>query len=334
MKFVFGLLLLAFLVNSCQGQQVTLTDPILLKAKETSLYSADVDWNKINDTYLELTKGGTTPEELRPGLEFLLNSLGDKHGSFRSAETHALVAYFTGKVATPDNRDPDFVNEVINDISARFSYQLLNDDIGYLKVVAIGPGASIKEDADFIRQGIEDLAGQGVDKWIVDLRTNGGGNMNPMMAGLAPLIGEGFVGGAVDANNDLVREYTIKNGQFIDSELLVCEMPDLPEIDSAEKVAVLLSRYTVSSGELVAVAFKGRENTVFIGEPTGGYTTGNGYDLVADELLMVISQSVFADREMHVYHDRVGVDIPMEFIPTENLKEDAQIKRAVDWLND
>jgi len=68
-------------------------------------------------------------------------------------------------------------------------------------------------------------------------------------------------------------------------------MDSTPKISTDEKVAVLLSRYTVSSGEVVAVSFKGRENTKFFGEATGGYTTVNGYDLIDEELVLIISQA-------------------------------------------
>lgn len=336
MKNIFILLVLALLIGSCKSQQPSPRglDPIVQRARETSLYTAKVDWREVDGKFKELTKGATTPEEMKPGLEFLLNSLGDKHGTFRSSKDYSLIAWYTGKTNTPDNRDADFVNDVINDISAKFSYQLLMEDIGYLKVVGIGPDKTIKEHADFIRNGVKDLARQGANRWILDLRTNGGGNMNPMIAGLAPLIGDGLIGGAVDAQGELVREYQIREGQFFDSENLVCEMDNLPVIANDAKVVVLLSRYTVSSGELVAVAFKGRKNTLFIGENSGGFTTGNGYDPIHEDLVMVISQSVYSDRNGAVYHEAVGVDIPMEFVPTDKKLEDLQILKAIEWLEE
>lgn len=307
--------------------------PIVLKAKETSYYSNGLNWDSINSTFLNLVGNGTTVEELKPGLQHLLNSLSDKHGSFRSAKNHSMVTYYRGK-QEPDIRHSDFVNNVINDISAEFSYQKLGNDVGYLKVVAIGGNFSVKEAADAIRAGVKDLSNQGVEKWIVDLRFNGGGNINPMISGLAPLIGEGIIGGSVDANNNPFREYQIKESQFYDTERLVCEMDNEPKIEPSEKVAVLLSRYTISSGEMLAVAFKGRKNTLFIGEETAGYTTGNGYDQIGEELFMVISQSVYNDRDKNRYDHKVGVDVEMEFQHTIEMSEDKQITSAIEWLKE
>ena len=158
--------------------------------------------------------------------------------------------------------------------------------------------------------------------------------MNPMIAGLAPLLGEGFIGGSLDANDAMVQEYQITEGQFFDTGRLVCEMENEPKIKPEEKVAILVSKYTISSGELVAVAFKGRENTLFIGEASAGYTTGNGYNQVREDLFMMISQSIYMDRDKNKYEGKVPVDVPMEFHPTEQKLEDPHIIKAIEWLNE
>jgi len=328
------LILIVFIsLNSCQGQSKKAAfHPIILKAKETSLYSEQINWEEVNNRFIELTKEKEKIEDLKVGLQYLINSLGDKHATFRLAKDHSIVVSYTGEIKEKRNRDPKFINTVINDISAKFSYQLFENGIGYLKIVGIGSG-NVKEQADFIRKGLVDLKANGVDKWIVDLRFNGGGNMEPMISGLAPLIGEGFIAGAINKHNE-IREFIIEKGQFSNYGRLVCEMDNSPKISANEKVAVLLSRYTISSGELVAIAFKGRDNTLFIGEETTGYTTGNGYDKISDELVLVISQDVFIDRNKIKYDNNVGVDENIEFQHHVNIKNDNQVNRAIDWLNE
>lgn len=331
MKNTLQYLIILLFLSSCNAQHKEIKfHPIVLKVKETSLYTKQVDWKKVNAKFIELTKGKESNEDLKEGLQYLINSLGDKHGNFRSTKDHSIIVAYTGTIKEHDTRDATFVNTVINDISAKFSYQLLENHIGYLKVVGIGPG-NVKEQSDFIRKGLTVLKAEGVDKWIVDLRFNGGGNMEPMISGLAPLIGEGFIAGSINHVNE-IREYTIKNGQFSNWGRLVCEMDNVPIINSNEKVAVLLSRYTISSGELVAVAFKGRENTIFIGEKTAGYTTGNGYDTLGEDLALVISQDVFIDRNKTWYDQKVGVDKAIEFQHIIERENDNQINSAIDWL--
>jgi len=334
MKSILKALAVILLLSSCISTQKAETPlhPIVLKAKETSLYADQVDWKKVNATFIELIEGKESVAEMKPALQYLINSLGDKHGSFRSAKDHSIVVYYNGEVKGEDHRNGNFVNTVINDISVKFSYKLLEDGIGYLKIVAIG-GGDVKTQADAIRKGLLNLKIKGVDKWILDLRFNGGGNMEPMIAGLAPLIGEGYIGGAMDNKNEITRNYYIRNGQFDNNGRIVCEMDNQPKISTSEKVAVLLSRYTISSGELVAVAFKGRANTKFIGEKTAGYTTGNGYDFVTDDLILVISQDVFMDRNKVKYENKVGVDEAIEFQHHAKLENDNQMKKALVWLN-
>jgi len=330
MKKIASTLISLFLLSTCQSQnKKEQLHPIVLKAKETSLYTKEVNWEEVNATFVELTKGKESTQDLKEGLQYLINSLGDKHAAFRSLKDYSIVVSYGGKVVD-DNRDSKFVNNVINDLSISFSHQLLENKIGYLKIVGIGAG-DVKEQADFIRNGLKELKAGGADKWIVDLRYNGGGNMEPMISGLAPLIGEGFIGGGINSNNE-IRPFKIEKGQFYNYNRLSCVMDSLPQIGTNEKVAVLLSRYTISSGEMLAIAFKGRNNTTFIGEPTAGYTTGNGFDKINEELALVISQDVFIDRNKKKYETNVGVDTEIEFQHNIDLKDDNQMKAAISWL--
>lgn len=275
---------------------------------------------------------GETVDDLKPGLGYLINSLGDKHGTIRAMPEFTSVAWYTGE--GDDDRAPwdaEFLRTVIHDTTAEFRYELIDDDIGYLRVVGIGPG-DVERQARVIRDGLRELKRRGVSRWVVDLRFNGGGNMNPMMAGLAPLVGDGFVGGAVDLHGHVVRRYDITNGVFHDGGRQVCELGAGPVIGPDEKVAVLMSRYTISSGELVAVALKGRANTHFIGERTAGYTTGTGYEDIGMGLMMVISESIFVDRNMTRYLGGIDPDQASAFDPQRLEIADPQLEIAIDWL--
>lgn len=333
-RIIKALIITLILTSSSQIKKTeTPLHPIVSKVKNISLYTDRVNWEEVNAKFVSMTEGKESVADLKEGLQYLINSLGDKHGSFRSAKDHSIVVYYTGKIKGVDNRNGRFVNTVINDVSAQFSYQLLDNKVGYLKVVGIG-GGNVKAQADFIRKGLIDLKYKGVDKWILDLRFNGGGNMEPMIAGLAPLLGDSYIGGATNNQNEITRNYYIKNGQFNNNGRIVCPMKNTPKIDDKEKVAVLLSRYTISSGELVAVAFKGRRHTRFFGEPTAGYTTGNSYERVTNDLILTISEDVFMDRNKVIYHNKVKVDELIEFQHNTTLKDDNQVNRAIEWLNE
>ncbi len=306
--------------------------PIVQKAKETSLYTQQINWKEVNKTFLELLQENKPLSEQTAALQYLINSLGDKHASIRSSKDYSVLVSYTGERAGEENVNPNFINTVINDVNATFSYQLLNDQIGYLKVVGIGPGV-LKEQADLIRQGLVELKAKGVEKWIVDLRYNGGGNIEPMIAGLAPLIGDGFIGGAIN-NQNVIREFTIENAQFSNWGRIVCEMENLPLMKQDEKVAILMSRYTISSGEMLAITFKERKNTRFFGEASAGYTTGNGFDPIGEDFILNISQDIFIDRTKKRYNQNVPVDEFIEFQHNTTLENDLQIERAIEWLKE
>lgn len=102
--------------------------------------------------------------------------------------------------------------------------------------------------------------------WIVDLRQDSGGSMVPMLAGLRPLLGDESLGGFRDADGQVTS--------FAASNALDRTPPRGPELEHAA-VAVLLGPHTASSGEVVAVAFRGRANTRSFGQPTAGGSTGN-----------------------------------------------------------
>ena len=332
-------LIIQFLLFSIYGiAQSTFvsTHEIVRKAQETSLYTKNVDWKKVDARFIEISKGRKDTKSLIPALQYLINELGDKHATIRSTKDYQILASYTGPNKSKDNRKPDYVNNVINDTEAKFGcqeYAFSDGTYGHLNIVAIGGNASVDEEVEIMQNCIRQLKSTGTNKWIVDLRNNGGGNMNPMLAGMAPLFKDGFIGGSMDANAHLVHKYEIKDGNFYDTDRLVYKTKNRIMNCFTDPVAVLTSKYTTSSGELVAVAFKGRPNTIFIGETTAGYTTGNGYDIITEELAMCISQSYFTDRNLVKYKSTVDVDIEIPFIEGTNNMADKQFNKARTWLS-
>src|SRR4029079_934252 len=111
---------------------------------------------------------------------------------------------------------------------------------------------------------------------IVDLQTNTGGNMWPMLAGLGPILGEGALGGFLDVENVEVP-WSYQNGVVMEGTHPRARTtgPAYRSTPESSPIAVLISRATASSGEAVAVAFQGRPQTRFFGGHTRGATTSN-----------------------------------------------------------
>src|SRR5690606_30018495 len=99
------------------------------------------------------------------------------------------------------------------------------------------------------------------------------------------------------------------------------------------KVAVLLSPLTEDASEKLAIALKGRKNTIFIGEETYGLATDNTIFRI-DGHFLVLAVNYSEDRTGNVYQGSVKPDI--EVIEGDNfsdLSRDKKILEALKWFN-
>ena len=106
------------------------------------------------------------------------------------------------------------------------------------------------------------VAGAAGCSWIVDLRTNTGGNMWPMLAGLKPFLANEPLGTFISRQGP---GPPWRAGQAVDVE----PPTSLRHLEDAW-VAVLTGPRTASSGEAVTISFKGRRKTRSFGQPRPG----------------------------------------------------------------
>ena len=156
--------------------------------------------------------------------------------------------------------------------------------------------------------------------------------MFPMLEGIAPILGDGIIGGASHYDGKSQSVWKIKDADFYYDDNLAADLPNDCSYKSAPKVAVLTSRYTTSSGEAIAVAFKGRPKTRFFGEKTSGFTTVTDYKPLNKDSAMSISVGYFTDRNGTIYKEYVDADEEVEFNFSEDLSKDAAVSRAMKWL--
>ncbi|MCC6194017.1 MAG: S41 family peptidase [Burkholderiales bacterium] len=165
--------------------------------------------------------------------------------------------------------------------------------------------------AQRLAQEVDDAVDNGAAGWIVDLRRNGGGNMWPMLGGLAGLLGTGAIGSFVDAAGAshpwrLAERVTV---------------PAVRHRSDASPVAVLVGGDTASSGEAVAVAFVARPFTRLFGVPTKGLTSGNEAIELADGAIIFLTTVLFADRSGRRFG---GPVIPDETVPEDKARDVAR----------
>jgi C-terminal processing protease CtpA/Prc len=199
-------------------------------------------------------------------------------------------------------------------------------DVGYVRVTAFsgsGTGATAYANTLHSRIRAEDTADDVVG-WIVDLRGNTGGNMWPMIAGIGPILGEGTVGWFINPDQVETR-WEYRGGLSIVAGTTVTAVTSPYTLRNVDpKVAVLTDGRVASSGEAVAIAFRGRADTRFFGTPTCGLSTANAtFEIDGAQLSLTVAS--LADRNKTTYGDSLP--------PDELITDDAAlIQQAIAWI--
>ncbi|GAA1257332.1 hypothetical protein GCM10009609_20500 [Pseudonocardia aurantiaca] len=147
------------------------------------------------------------------------------------------------------------------------------------------------------------------DRWIVDLRGNGGSTMWPLLAAVAPLLrGDGEIGAFV--NRSGVRSPWVLAGGVVSAGGQPLAHGSVGHRDGP--VAVLTDGATASAGEAVAVAFRGLADVRSYGTATLGFSSGNETVPLPGGAVLAVTTSRFADRTGRVYGGRLEPDVPSE----------------------
>ncbi|GAB2506571.1 S41 family peptidase [Arenimonas alkanexedens] len=262
--------------------------------KANALHADQVDWAAESGRLMGSELKDAPAPEAYARISDLLKALGDRHSFLRP------------RAAAAGNRANAPPMQAVS--------SAVSNDVGHLLVPAFRgtDAAASKQFSASLCEALssgEKAASRG---WIVDLRKNPGGNMWPMIAGLRPLLGNGDIGSFKDRNGR-VRPWPSQSLEACPSQL------------SGIPVALLIGPATASSGEAVAVAFRGRANTRFFGQPTAGVATSNrGFPLPDGSMLMLTTDA---------FVDRAGMPYPEGIVPDVQLGNDEDTVAAAEaWL--
>jgi len=329
-RFLIPLVLFPFHIFSQEPHIREVLDGVIQVAQTKSLYREMVNWEAVKDSMYHLAADAKDIPDLAPAFNCLLEALHDEHG--RIFYKHQPIAYYySGELKEHQKAfDMDIYQQVQRGTIYPFRAELIDERIGYVRIVGLGMGDN-EQMARNIQDEVCRLRNAGADRWIVDLRYNGGGNMNPMVEGLAAIIGEGPAGGAVGVLPADDVTWEILNGDFYNHGYSI-RLPNTCSYDSLPKVAVLTSLYTASSGEAVAVVFKGRARTRFFGGNTLGMVTGTNWEVINDQLAISISVNYYRDRKGKVYQKYVDVDEEITYPFDPQTLMDPCVQQSVSWL--
>jgi hypothetical protein len=320
--------------SALQGQNelaLTTLNEIIKHAENNSLYRNNVDWSSLKTKMHEMAKEAETVEALKPALDLMFRSLNDTHG--RVFHNNRYLSYYLGESDEHSaNLDSDIYNDIQTGSVYPFQAELLEEKVGYVRIVGLPMGDNEAMSME-IQDAVCEVMNEGVTKWIIDLRFNGGGNMFPMVEGVTSIIGDGIVGGTKGVTADEHSIWRIEEGDFYYDDYTV-GLSKTCGIEGDSKVAVLLSGYTASSGEALAVILRNRPNSRFFGSRSNGKVTATDWNQVSDLTAMSISVSVYVDRTGKVYDEYVDVDEAIDFDPHASKSEDKAVIRAMEWLKE
>lgn len=151
-----------------------------------------------------------------------------------------------------------------------------------------------------------------------------------MLGGISSFLGEGTLGSFIDAEGQEEKWGWQRGKMLFDKEIMLdLQSANIFKIPHTSPVAVLIGPTTANSGEAVAVAFKGRPRTRFLGKNTMGVSTSNTRFFLKDSATLFLSTAYFVDRHNIVYENGVSPD---GFISVENKQEDITLIKAIKWL--
>lgn len=340
MKKLWLLMLLTAATHSayCQTAPAPLPDSVkifldksLTLLETYSLERGTVDWPQLRQTVYQKAQGAQSVRELLPIYPYVFEQLKDDHG---------WLTYKGKTYKWRNTARPAYANTAVKEALAKkpgVLVKMLPGNVGYIQLPGINAGGSLqamRDAAQVVQDSLCRINPDKVKAWIIDLRLNDGGAMAPMLAGIAPLIGDGYLGGFVDKDGKPDEQWYLKQGNFYMDTMQVTTLQNRCPLKRTDKpIAMLLSGMTASSGEIVAISLKGRLGTRFFGEPTYGATTANESYRISGSSYLTIAGLQETDRNKVVYLPNVVPDVLITGGDNfTDLSKDAKVVAALKWL--
>lgn len=278
-------------------------DRAIALLRRQHINSGKIDWPVVTAEAHRRAASATTTAETYPAIRYVIGELKERHTMLLPPEYYARQQ--AGQNAQSGEAMP---------LTSPTGFRL-DGGAGY---VAIPPHTGAlprqKAYAEAGRKVVADLDHAGVCGWVVDLRSNGGGAMWPMVNTLAGILGEPPYGAFVFPGAGGRAAWTLKDGEVVNERgPPLYGLPAQAPLKAAmAPMAVLVGPGTGSSGEFTAMAIRGRPHTRLFGQPTAGLITGNSTIRLPDGAALVISGSWGEDRTGFRDAERIVPDIDAE----------------------
>lgn len=247
---------------------------ILDRVEQRGLYSQGRQWQIIRQRSEKKLKTSKSYQESRNIVQEAVRYGGGKHSQILSKETV--------RRDTLDSRYPE--------------YRRLNEDILLITIPSISKldKRSISHYSGKLQNILMEKSYKGL---ILDLSNNTGGNMIPMIGGVASIL-----------PNDTLFHYTDKYGN---KKTITMKNIPLEALKISRKtintkhvpIAIITNHKTASSAEMTFLSFKGLPNVKSFGQATAGYTTVNETFMLYDGARLALTTGIVSDRQGYKYEN-------------------------------
>lgn len=304
----------AFSQNS---EMLKTVDAVINNAQLHALNSSLVNWDSLRQVVHESSKTAQSIEDLKPALQIVVDALQDKQAVFYNPTTMLTLA---------GNQESVTVN------SPGFAFTILENNIRYIRLEHIPYGKDLQVYAQQIRAAVDSLMKGDALPWIVDLRYASGGDLKPLLSGIAPVMDEGLVASTMDNKRKVKDLYTVHNGNFYLNQVAVGKFAPHATDHPNARVAVLISEHTRGAAEVIAIGLRGRKNTRFFGEATAGQSFGMANIEISKNLAMRFSEMMYVDKKGNEYKGPIRPETKVKFSEASQTSSDTAIAQASLWL--
>jgi hypothetical protein len=269
--------------------------------------------DKLAERTMKLCAGNSDMEYCHFILKNITSNLNDGH------------SFFTTPQEWNDWQDG---SKTVNDGWANFATgKMLEGNVAYINVPMFVSFDTIVQNSavDTLQTLIKTFDQQNPKGWIIDISNNSGGNSFVMTCGLGPILGNGIFGYSISANGSK-RTRIHNNGWTGWDSILMVNKPDPYWVKNPHlPIAVIYGNKTASSGEVVAIAFRGKENTKSFGQETQGASTRVDNLRLSDRAYLNLAAGYDVDRNGVVFGGKVTPDVLTEDF-------EAAMTEALKWI--
>jgi C-terminal processing protease CtpA/Prc len=273
-----------------------------------SLFKKEINKTKIIEDAIVKSKTSVSYADCHNIIDELilnLRKLGDQHSKFKRYNPELTTKYEDEEINVP----PEV--EIIKDCA-------------YIRVSSFD-GTDEKEILEFsqnLHNKMREISEKMLKGFIIDLRDNPGGNMDPMILGLGFLV-EKNPCAFFSFPDGTMHSWGYIDGKYYYNDEVLLKIPKPFILKKRLPVAILINEKTASSAEMLTVSLLYKDVRLF-GNTTKNRTTGNAVYKFEDKSKLVLSTCKLEGLN--------GKDFLCGINPDIRVSDSEAVEKSIQWI--